>query len=42
MHLDHPELTGHEASDAWNPDAEDRDPQGPDTGPDPMGRDANV
>jgi NADH-quinone oxidoreductase subunit B len=28
--LDHPERTGHESSDAWNPDEEDRDPQGPD------------
>jgi NADH-quinone oxidoreductase subunit B len=42
VHLDHPELTGHEASDAWDPDAEDRDPQGPATGPEPMGEDANV
>jgi NADH-quinone oxidoreductase subunit B len=26
----HPERTGHEAQDAYDPDAEDRDPQGPD------------
>ena len=27
--IDHPELTGHEAGDAWDPDASDRDPPGP-------------
>jgi NADH-quinone oxidoreductase subunit B len=27
----HPERTGHEAQDAWNPDDEDRDPPGPDS-----------
>jgi NADH-quinone oxidoreductase B subunit len=42
VHIDHPELTGHEASDAWGPDAEDRDPPGAGGGPGAMGKDANV
>jgi NADH-quinone oxidoreductase subunit B len=42
VHLDHPELTGHEASDAWDPDAADSDPPGPGTDPDAMGEDVNV
>jgi NADH-quinone oxidoreductase subunit B len=42
VRLQHPELTGHEASDAYHPDDEDRDPPGPDIQPDAMGKDANV
>jgi NADH-quinone oxidoreductase subunit B len=38
----HPELTGHEASDAYNPDDDDRDPPGPGSPEDVMGKDANV
>ncbi len=40
--LIHPELTGHEATDAYNPDDDDRDPPGPGSPEDVMGKDANV